>query len=129
MKKNYFNFIFCIFIFLICFSCTSINDVSVATQQKEYSTEDFIQNKIAEIQKNISSDSVKSFLFSYLLWMEYPENENVNKIFSTTLESSINILNENYQNKKYLEFIRDYESVKKILSVCKIWANWHIGDF
>jgi S1-C subfamily serine protease len=44
----------------------------------------------------------------------------VHKIFSKTLESSINVLNENYQNKKYLEFIRDYESVNKILSACKI---------
>ena len=120
MKKNFFNFIFCILIFLICFSCASTKDVQVSSDKKEYSTDDFIHNKILEIEKTISSDSVKAFWYSYLLWLEYSENENVNKIFSSSLETSINLLNENYQNKKYLEFIRDYESVNKILSVCNI---------
>ena len=102
MKKNFFNFISCLFIFFICFSCASTKDVPDSNIKKEYSTEDFIQNKIVEIEKNISSDSLKSFWYSYLLWNEYSENESVNKIFSDTLEASINLLNENYQNKKYL---------------------------
>ena len=105
---------------MFCFSCATTKDVSVTNDKKEYSTDDFIQNKILEIEKIISTDSVKSFWYSYLLWNEYSENESVNKIFSDTLEASINLLNENFQNKKYLEFIRDYESLNKIFSVCKI---------
>ena len=120
MKKKLINLSFLIFVFLFCFSCATTKDVSVTNDKKEYSTDDFIQNKILEIEKIISTDSVKSFWYSYLLWNEYSENESVNKIFSDTLEASMNLLNENYQNKKYLEFIRDYESLNKILSVCKI---------
>ena len=85
---------------MICFSCASTRDVSISTDKKEYTTEDFIQNKILEIEKNISSDSVKSFWYSYLLWKEYSEVESVNNTFAKTLDSVINILNENYQNKK-----------------------------
>ena len=120
MKKKLIKLSFLIFVFLFCFSCATTKDVSVTNDKKEYSTEGFIQNKILEIEKIISTDSVKSFWYSYLLWNEYSENESVNKIFSDTLEASINLLNENFQNKKYLEFIRDYESLNKILSICKI---------
>ena len=60
MKKNFFNSILFLFIFLICFSCASTKDVSISTDKKEYTTEDFIQNKILEIEKNISSDTVNT---------------------------------------------------------------------
>ena len=84
MKKKLINLSFLIFVFLFCFSCATTKDVSVTNDKKEYSTDDFIQNKILEIEKIISTDSVKSFWYSYLLWNEYSENESVNKIFSDT---------------------------------------------
>ena len=61
MNKNFFNLSF-LFVFIICiFSCASNENNELQIDKKEYSTEEFIENKISQIDKVSKTDDLKAF--------------------------------------------------------------------
>ena len=122
MNKNLFKFVF-LCIFLICiFSCVSNNNENLQIEKKEYTTEEFIENKIKQIDNILETDSLKAFWYSYLLYEEYKLENSVIKNFEKNLDNSIKDLQKLYSEQKWMEFCNNFESINKILAKCNLEA-------
>ena len=120
MNKNLFKFVF-LCIFLICiFSCVSNNNENLQIEKKEYTTEEFIENKIKQIDNILETDSLKAFWYSYLLYEEYKLENSVIKNFEKNLDNSIKDLQKLYSEQKWMEFCNNFESINKILAKCNL---------
>ena len=116
MNKNLFKFVsLCIF-FICIFSCVSNNNENLQIEKKEYTTEEFIENKIKQIDNILETDSLKAFWYSYLLYEEYKLENSVIKNFEKNLDNSIKDLQKLYSEQKWMEFCNNFESINKILA-------------
>lgn len=102
------------------FSCSTTKSVDTLEEKGEYSTEEFIENKIEQIEKISTTDSVKAFWYSYLLYNEYKDFEKVTKNFESNFDNAINQISKLYESQNWMDFCRDYESINKILSKCDL---------
>ena len=120
MKKNLFKFyLFCIF-FVCLFSCATNKNSDVQIEKKEYSTQDFIKNKISQIDEVAKTDSLKAFWYSYLLYEEFKTENSAKDYFEKNLQNSIENLQKLYEEQKWLDFCKNFDAINKILSKCNI---------
>lgn len=115
MNKNFFNLSF-LFVFIICiFSCASNENNELQIDKKEYSTEEFIENKISQIDKVSKTDDLKAFWYSYLLFQEYKTEISVKEYLEKNLQNSIQNLQDLYAEQKWFDFCSEYVSLNKII--------------
>ena len=115
MNKNFFNLSF-LFVFIICiFSCASNENNELQIDKKEYSTEEFIENKISQIDKVSKTDDLKAFWYSYLLFQEYKTEISVKEYLEKNLQNSIQNLRDLYAEQKWFDFCSEYVSLNKII--------------
>lgn len=115
MNKNFFNLSF-LFVFIICiFSCASNENNELQIDKKEYSTEEFIENKISQIDKVSKTDDLKAFWYSYLLFQEYKTEISVKEYLEKNLQNSIQNLQNLYAEQKWFDFCSEYVSLDKII--------------
>lgn len=115
MNKNFFNLSF-LFVFIICiFSCASNENNELQIDKKEYSTEEFIENKISQIDKVSKTDDLKAFWYSYLLFQEYKTEVSVKEYLEKNLQNSIQNLQDLYAEQKWFDFCSEYVSLNKII--------------
>lgn len=115
MNKNFFNLSF-LFVFIICiFSCASNENNELQIDKKEYSTEEFIENKISQIDKVSKTDDLKAFWYSYLLFQEYKTEISVKEYLEKNLQNSIQNLQDLYAEQKWFDFCSEYVSLDKII--------------
>ena len=115
MNRNFFNLSF-LFVFIICiFSCASNENNELQIDKKEYSTEEFIENKISQIDKVSKTDDLKAFWYSYLLFQEYKTEISVKEYLEKNLQNSIQNLQDLYAEQKWFDFCSEYVSLNKII--------------
>lgn len=122
MNKNLFKFVFLCIFFICIFSCVSNNNENLQIEKKEYTTEEFIENKIKQIDNILETDSLKAFWYSYLLYEEYKLENSVIKNLEKNLDNSIKDLQKLYSEQKWMEFCNNFESINKILAKCNLEA-------
>ena len=120
MNKKYFRFSFLCIFFICIFSCATKKDADLQIEKKEYSTEEFIENKISQIDDVAETDSLKAFWYSYLLYEEYKSENSVKDYFEKELQNSIQNLQDLYSDQKWLDFCKNFDAINKILTKCNI---------
>lgn len=120
MNKSLFRVSFFCFIFICFFSCTTNKIDDLPIERKEYSTEEFIENKISQIDAIAKKNNLKSFWYSYLLYEQFKTENSVKDYFEKKLQSSIQDLQGLYSEQKWFDFCKTFDAINKILKKCNI---------